>query len=75
MDTVRTKMLPGHSPDDWENRADHLAHAFGTQHAAVTVAGPALIEISFRRTDSLADPVVVPFESMAGFKNVTNKAA
>lgn len=77
LDTVRAKMLPGHSPDDWCNRADHLAHAFGTRHAKVTIAGPSLVEITFRRLDSLADPIVVDFESAAGFKTLpgTDKAA
>ncbi|MFE6924777.1 hypothetical protein ACFVAV_27390 [Nocardia sp. NPDC057663] len=76
MDTVRTKMLPGHSPADWENRAEHLAHAFGTRHAHAAIIGPALVEITLRRADSLAEPIVVDFESVAGFKTVhTRKAA
>ncbi len=28
-DTVRTAMVPGQCPEDWINRASHLAHAFG----------------------------------------------
>ncbi|TDP32338.1 hypothetical protein [Nocardia ignorata] len=76
IDIVRTRMLPGHSPDTWFNRRDHLAHGFGAQQARVNLAGPGQIEIAFRHDDSLADPVVVPFESIAGFKNVTDiKAA
>lgn len=75
-DIVRTRMLPGHSPDSWTNRRDHLAHGFGAQEARVRFAGPGLIEIVFRRSDALADPVVVPFESLAGFKTLpTRKAA
>ncbi|TCJ94628.1 hypothetical protein [Nocardia alba] len=77
LDIVRARMLPGHCPDTWTNRADHLAHGFGAQKAKVGFVGPGLVEITFRRSDSLADPVVVPFESMAGFKTIpsTRKAA
>ncbi|MFD4440739.1 hypothetical protein ACFWPK_13310 [Nocardia sp. NPDC058519] len=77
LDTVRARMLPGHCPDSWTNRADHFAHGFGAQKAKVAFVGPGLVEITFRRTDSLADPVVVPFESLAGFKTIpsTRKAA
>lgn len=76
LDTVRAKMLPGHSPADWENRREHLAHAFGTRHAAVAIVGPALVELTFRRHDGLAEPIVAEFESAAGFKTLpTRKAA
>ncbi|MFI5501756.1 hypothetical protein ACIA5E_22070 [Nocardia asteroides] len=76
-DIVRTRMLPGHSPDSWTNRTDHLAHGFGAQQARIRFAGPGLVEIAFRRSDALAAPVVVPFESLAGFKTIpgTDKAA
>lgn len=72
LDTVRAKMLPGHSPADWENRAEQLGHAFGTRHAHAAIVGPALVEIAFRRSDSLAEPVVVDFESVAGFKTLSS---
>ncbi|WP_063004662.1 hypothetical protein [Nocardia salmonicida] len=77
LDTIRARMLPGHCPDTWIHRADHFAHGFGAQKAKISLVGPGLVEITFRRTDSLADPVVVPFESMAGFKTIpsTRKAA
>ncbi|MGW5923842.1 hypothetical protein ACWFPY_33030 [Nocardia fluminea] len=77
LDIVRARMLPGHCPDTWIHRADHFAHGFGAQKAKVALVGPGLVEITFRRSDSLADPVVVQFESMAGFKTVapTRKAA
>lgn len=76
-DIVRTRMLPGHSPESWTNRTDHLAHGFGAQQAVIRFAGPGLVEIAFRRSDALSDPVVVPFESLAGFKTIpgTGKAA
>lgn len=76
-DLVRTRMLPGHCPDSWTNRTDHLTHGFGAQQARIRFAGPGLVEIAFRRSDALADTVVVPFDSIAGFKTVpgTGKAA
>ncbi|MGW6728131.1 hypothetical protein ACWF9G_19715 [Nocardia sp. NPDC055029] len=74
-DTVRARMLPGHSPDSWTNRADSLAHGFGAQQARIRFAGPGLVEIAFRRCDALADPVVVPFESLAGFKTIPGTKA
>ncbi|UGT54215.1 hypothetical protein [Nocardia asteroides] len=74
-DLVRTRMLPGHCPDSWTNRTDHLAHGFGAQQARIRFAGPGLVEIAFRRSDSLSDPVVVPFESLAGFKTVPGTKA
>jgi S-DNA-T family DNA segregation ATPase FtsK/SpoIIIE len=74
-DLVRARMLPGHSPDSWTNRRDHLAHGFGAQQAQIRFAGPGLVEIVFRRSDSLADPVVVPFESLAGFKPLPGSKA
>jgi S-DNA-T family DNA segregation ATPase FtsK/SpoIIIE len=75
LDVVKAKMLPGHSPGDWENRVEHLAHAFGTRHAQASIVGPSLVEITFRRSDSLAEPIVVDFESMAGFKTLPSRKA
>ncbi|MEV0340567.1 hypothetical protein AB0H49_16185 [Nocardia sp. NPDC050713] len=60
VDRVRVRMLPGHCPADWENRTDHLAHAFGAQECRATIAGPALVELAFRHGDSLADPIELP---------------
>ncbi|MFD5175416.1 hypothetical protein ACFWM1_06355 [Nocardia sp. NPDC058379] len=74
-DIVRARMLPGHCPESWTGRAEHLAHAFGAQNARVKIAGPAQIEILFRRSDALADTVVVPIESVAGFKTLPGQKA
>ncbi|MFD3510886.1 hypothetical protein [Nocardia sp. NPDC058666] len=63
LDTVRARMLAGHCPDYWTNRADHFAHGFGAQQAKVGLIGPGLVEITFRRSDSLAEPIVVDFGS------------
>lgn len=59
-DAVRVRMLAGHSPTDWENRAEHLAHAFGAQQCRVQITGPALVELSFRFSDTLAETVALP---------------
>ncbi|PWV77826.1 hypothetical protein DFR69_103426 [Nocardia neocaledoniensis] len=77
VDTVKAKMLAGHAPDDWCNRSEHLAHAFGSHQAKVAIVGPSLVELAFRRSDALAEPVVVDVESVAGFKTLpgTRKAA
>ncbi|MGW4739006.1 hypothetical protein [Nocardia xishanensis] len=60
VDRVRVRMLPGHCPADWENRTDHLAHAFGAQECRATITGPATVELAFRHGDSLADPIALP---------------
>ncbi|MEV0343177.1 hypothetical protein AB0H49_29575 [Nocardia sp. NPDC050713] len=60
VDRARVRMLPGHCPADWENRTDHLAHAFGAQDCRVTITGPATVELAFRHGDSLADPIALP---------------
>ncbi|APE33471.1 hypothetical protein BOX37_05230 [Nocardia mangyaensis] len=75
LDMIHARMLPGHCPESWFNRRDHLAHGFGAQQAQVKIAGPGLVQIMFRRCDSLADPVVVPFESVAGFRTLPDTKA
>ncbi|MFI8975840.1 hypothetical protein ACIGO9_23335 [Nocardia asteroides] len=74
-DIVRARMLPGHCPESWTNRAEHLAHAFGAQNARIRLVGPAQVEILFRRSDALAKTVVVPIESVAGFKTLPGQKA
>ncbi len=74
-DIVRARMLPGHCPESWTNRAEHLAHAFGAQNARIRLVGPGQVEILFRRSDALADTVVVPIESVAGFKTLPGHKA
>ncbi|MFF0527780.1 hypothetical protein ACFYT3_05265 [Nocardia amikacinitolerans] len=59
-DVVRVRMLPGHCPADWENRVEHLAHAFGAQACAARIAGPAVVELVLWQGDSLAEPIVDP---------------
>ncbi|MBF6368909.1 hypothetical protein IU469_24785 [Nocardia puris] len=56
-DRVRVRMLPGQCPADWENRVEHLAHAFGAGACQATITGPAVVELAFRHGDSLAAPI------------------
>lgn len=65
-DTVRAAMLPGQCPDDWANRANHLAHAFGAQECRVSITGPARVQLVFRHADSLAKPILAPFPHIPG---------
>ncbi|MBF6356072.1 hypothetical protein IU449_16240 [Nocardia higoensis] len=59
-DLVRVRMVPGHRPDDYSDRADQLAHAFGAEECRVRVLGPGLVELNFRYHDALAEPVNLP---------------
>ncbi|MGV9781417.1 hypothetical protein [Nocardia farcinica] len=59
-DLVLVRMLPGQCPEDFENRADHLAHAFGADECRVRVDGPGVIELNFRYGDTLSAPVDLP---------------
>jgi len=59
-DLVQVRMLPGHRPDDYSDRADQLAHAFGARECRVKVLGPGLVELNFHYHDALAEPVDLP---------------
>ncbi|WP_067809587.1 hypothetical protein [Nocardia beijingensis] len=59
-DRVRVRMLDGHCPADFENRVTHLAHAFGALDCRATIIGPGTVELAFRRSDSLAETVILP---------------
>ncbi|MEU5761152.1 hypothetical protein [Nocardia sp. NPDC047648] len=59
-DRVRVRMLDGHCPADFENRVDHLAHAFGALDCRATITGPGTIELAFRHSDALAATVILP---------------
>jgi hypothetical protein len=59
-DRVRVRMLEGHCPADFENRVSHLAHAFGALDCRATITGPGTVELAFRRSDSLAETVILP---------------
>ncbi|MFI5540295.1 hypothetical protein ACIA5H_28275 [Nocardia sp. NPDC051900] len=59
-DRVRVRMLDGHCPADFENRVTQLAHAFGVLDCRATIIGPGTVELAFRRSDSLAETVILP---------------
>ncbi|MGY1948646.1 hypothetical protein [Nocardia asiatica] len=59
-DRVRVRMLDGHCPADFENRVSQLAHAFGALDCRATIIGPGTVELAFRRTDALAETVILP---------------
>lgn len=59
-DLVQVRMLPGHRPDDYSDRAEQLAHAFGARECRVRVLDPGLIELNFHYHDALAEPVDLP---------------
>lgn len=59
-DRVTLRMLPGQCPADYDNRTDHLAHAFGVLDCHASIVGPALVELAFRHTDALAEAITVP---------------
>ncbi|MGY4101319.1 hypothetical protein ACW2Q0_17465 [Nocardia sp. R16R-3T] len=60
VDRLRVRMLEGHCPADWENRVEHLAHAFGALECRATIAGPATVELVMRHSDSLAEAIELP---------------
>ncbi|WP_330233951.1 hypothetical protein OHA40_16750 [Nocardia sp. NBC_00508] len=59
-DRVRARMLEGHCPADFENRVEHLAHAFGALECRATITGPGTVELAFRHSDSLAETITLP---------------
>ncbi|WP_278260603.1 hypothetical protein [Nocardia sp. AG03] len=61
LDTLRVRMLIGHSPDLWEKQVVRLAHAFDCTHATARLIGAGLFAITFHRTDFADEPVVVDF--------------
>ncbi|MFI7670827.1 hypothetical protein [Nocardia sp. NPDC049526] len=60
VDRLRVRMLEGHCPDDWENRVEHLAHAFGAEECRATIFGAGTVELVMRQSDSLAETVTLP---------------
>ncbi|OQO93024.1 cell division protein FtsK [Saccharomonospora piscinae] len=59
-DRVRVRMVKGQSPQDWELRADNLAHAFHARSCRVRVRKPGRLELDFLHRDPLTHPVPVP---------------
>ncbi|WP_019928107.1 hypothetical protein [Nocardia sp. BMG111209] len=65
-DVLRVRMLPGQCPADYENRVEHLAHAFGAIECRATITGPALVQLVLRRGDTLAVPTRIPPVGLPG---------
>jgi DNA segregation ATPase FtsK/SpoIIIE, S-DNA-T family len=64
-DRVTVRMVVGQQPDDWERRADALAHAFGARSCLVTPARgrPGYLHLFVGRQDRLVEvvnPLPVP---------------
>lgn len=59
-DLVRVRMVAGHRPDDYLDRIEELAHAFGARACRVTVLGPGLLELNFHHHDTHTEPVDLP---------------
>ncbi|WP_280377292.1 hypothetical protein [Nocardia wallacei] len=47
VDRVRVRMLAGQCPDDWSNRGELLAAAFGVVRVRAFVSGPSLVDLIF----------------------------
>lgn len=60
VDRLRVRMLEGHCPADFENRVEHLAHAFGALECRADIIGPGTVELVMRHGDSLDEPIAVP---------------
>ncbi|MGY4102875.1 hypothetical protein ACW2Q0_25440 [Nocardia sp. R16R-3T] len=60
VDRLRVRMLEGHCPADFENRVEHLAHAFGAQECRAIIVGPGTVELVMRQGDSLAEVIALP---------------
>ncbi|BCK53995.1 hypothetical protein [Nocardia wallacei] len=60
VDRLRVRMLEGQCPEDYENRVERIAHTFGAQECRATVAGPGVMELVLRQSDSLAETITLP---------------
>ncbi|WP_433419693.1 FtsK/SpoIIIE domain-containing protein [Microtetraspora malaysiensis] len=65
-DRVTVKMLNGQAVKDWTDRAEHLAHGFGSRACRVSVARAGRLVLTFPRRDPLAVPLpAVPIPDVA----------
>jgi S-DNA-T family DNA segregation ATPase FtsK/SpoIIIE len=69
VDLVTVRLVTAQAPDDFADRADNLAHAFGAELCRVRDAGPGLVTLEFVRADTLSDIIsalpVTPFVDLA----------
>ncbi|MBP2474042.1 S-DNA-T family DNA segregation ATPase FtsK/SpoIIIE [Crossiella equi] len=59
-DRVRVRMVKGQAPEQWEQRASGLAHAFGASACRVRVRRPGRLELDLVHRDPLVRPIPVP---------------
>jgi S-DNA-T family DNA segregation ATPase FtsK/SpoIIIE len=65
VDLVTVRLVTGQSPDDYADRTQNLAHAFGAQLCRVRDGRPGLVTLEFVRSDTLADPIgALPVDPM-----------
>ncbi|MFF3671358.1 FtsK/SpoIIIE domain-containing protein [Microtetraspora malaysiensis] len=65
-DRVTVRMLNGQAVKDWTDRAEHLAHGFGSRACRVSVARAGRLVLTFPRCDPLAVPLpAVPIPDVA----------
>jgi S-DNA-T family DNA segregation ATPase FtsK/SpoIIIE len=57
---VRVRLVPGQTPEDYDDAARTLAVARGVARCQVRELGPDLVSIDFQRRNLLADPVACP---------------
>ncbi|MFC5996018.1 FtsK/SpoIIIE domain-containing protein [Pseudonocardia hispaniensis] len=59
-DEVRVRLVPGQTPEDFDEAARALAVARGVARCQVRELAPDVVSIDFQRRDLLADPVPCP---------------
>ena len=57
VDLVRTGLVTGQAPADFEARAENLAHAFGARLCRIRSAAPGVVMLELVRADTLTDPI------------------
>jgi S-DNA-T family DNA segregation ATPase FtsK/SpoIIIE len=57
VDLVTVGLVTGQSPDNFADRAQNLAHAFGAELCRVRELGPGMIVLELVRADTLANPI------------------
>ncbi len=57
VDLVTVGLVTGQAPDDFADRAQNLAHAFGAELCRVRELAPGMVTLELVRADTLADPI------------------
>ncbi|GLW10333.1 hypothetical cell division FtsK/SpoIIIE protein [Microtetraspora sp. NBRC 13810] len=70
-DLVTVKILNGQAVKDWTDRADHLAHGFGSRSCRISIARAGRLVLTFPRHDPLAAPLpAVPIPDVVSVGSV-----